>query len=231
MSSTIRHGPSPHVPAPTSRRQVSLADWTTLRIGGPAKVFVEVTDVGSLTAALREAEAISGPVLVLGGGSNVVVPDAGFPGTVVHIAMKGVRLEFERSSRRSPAPSPRAGPGRDGNPDTETGADAVVVRVAAGEDWCTFVGYCVAEGLSGLECLSGIPGLAGATPVQNVGAYGQEVSQTVISVTVWDRREGSLVHMTPEECRFSYRDSLFKRNERYVVTEVAFRLTRSRSSA
>jgi UDP-N-acetylmuramate dehydrogenase len=183
---------------------VLLSDWTTLRVGGPAKAFVEVPDVASLAGALHDADAAGDPVLVLGGGSNVVVADVGFPGTVVHVAIRGIRFE----------------------PD----AAGVVAHVGAGEDWCAFVGYCVAEGLAGVECLIGIPGLAGATPVQNVGAYGQDVSETIVGVTVWDRERRSLLRMAPAECRFAYRDSLFKRNPRYVVTEVAFRLERSRFS-
>jgi UDP-N-acetylmuramate dehydrogenase len=184
--------------------QARLSDWTTLRVGGPAGAFVEVPDVASLSGAIHDAEAENAPVLVLGGGSNVVVADAGFPGTVVRIAMRGVRFEPQ--------------------------VDGVVAHVGAGEDWCALVSHCVTEGLSGTECLSGIPGLAGATPVQNVGAYGQDVSETIISVTAWDRRARSLSRMTAAQCRFSYRDSLFKRNPRYVVTEVAFSLRRSRSS-
>ena len=133
-----------------------------MRVGGPAGAFMEVPDVASLSGALRDAEAEDAPVLVLGGGSNVVVADAGFPGTVVRIAMRGVRFEPQ--------------------------VDGVVAHVGAGEDWSRLVSHCVAEGLSGAECLSGIPGLAGATPVQNVGAYGQDVSETIISVTAWDRR-------------------------------------------
>jgi UDP-N-acetylmuramate dehydrogenase len=208
---------------------LSLAGWTTMRVGGPAKAFVRVADVASLAAALHEAGAAGDPLLVLGGGSNVVVADEGFPGTVVHIGMKGISLVADCG------PDPRLSPAHDPWPDQDPSrahgpADAVVAHVAAGEDWCDFVSYCVTEGLSGVECLSGIPGLAGATPVQNVGAYGQEVSQTIVSVTVWDRCRGSLLEMTPAECRFSYRHSLFKRNPRYVVTEVAFRLTRSRAS-
>lgn len=165
---------------------------------------MEVPDVASLSGALRDAEAEDAPVLVLGGGSNVVVADAGFPGTVVRIAMRGVRFEPQ--------------------------VDRVVAHVGAGEDWSRLVSHCVAEGLSGAECLSGIPGLAGATPVQNVGAYGQDVSETIISVTAWDRRARSLARMTAAQCGFSYRDSVFKRNPRYVVTEVAFSLRRSRFS-
>ncbi len=179
----------------------SLARWTTLGVGGPAAAFVEVGDVGSLAEALRVAEAAGSPVLVLGGGSNVVVADEGFPGTVIRIGIKGV--DFDRSG------------------------DDVLARVGAGEGWGEFVSCCVAEGLSGTECLSGIPGFAGATPVQNVGAYGQEVSDTVVAVTVWDRTARSAVQLAPADCAFAYRDSVFKRSSRYVVTEVSFRLARS----
>jgi len=185
---------------------VSLSDWTTLRVGGPAEAFVEVADVAALAAVLQEAEKDGDPVLVLGGGSNVLVADDGFPGTVVHVAIKGVRLDT-------------VAPGAD-----------VVARVGAGEDWSGFVRMCVAEGLSGVECLSGIPGQAGATPVQNVGAYGQEVSETITCVTVWDRASRSVLQLAPADCGFAYRNSLFKGSARYVVTEVAFRLRRSRSS-
>lgn len=192
--------------------QTLLSDWTTLRVGGPAKAFLEVADVASLADGLRDAEAAGGPVLVLGGGSNVVIADEGFPGTVLHMAIQGARFSFG------------PGAGLDGD------AGSVVARVGAGEDWSSFVSRCVAEELAGVECLSGIPGLVGATPVQNVGAYGQEVSQTIVSVTAWDRRARSVVEMEPAECRFAYRDSVFKGNPRYVVTEVAFRLRRSRSA-
>ena len=168
MSCSARRATLPHT---------RLSDWTTLRVGGPANSFVEVPDVPSLADALHEAEAADEPVLVLGGGSNVVVADAGFPGTVVHVAIEGVRLEPEGAG--------------------------VIARVGAGEDWCGFVTYCVAEGLAGVECLSGIPGLAGATPVQNVGAYGQDVSETIAGVTVWDRELRSPVQMAPDECGFA----------------------------
>jgi UDP-N-acetylmuramate dehydrogenase len=192
------------MPSQTSYKPVPrslLSEWTTLRVGGPADAFVEVSHVASLAGALEAAEASGRPVLVLGGGSNVVVQDEGFPGTVVRIGIKGLTFDYE-----------------DGG---------VVARVGAGEDWCAFVERCVAEGLSGTECLSGIPGLVGATPVQNVGAYGQEVSDTVTSVTVWDRCSAAATVMTPAQCRFGYRDSLFKGGSRYVVTQVCFRLERS----
>jgi UDP-N-acetylmuramate dehydrogenase len=182
-----------------------LSDWTTLGVGGPADAFVEVADVASLADALAEAEAHDSRVLVLGGGSNVVVADDGFRGTVVRIAIKGLRLEKQ-------------------------GDDGVLAHVSAGEDWCSFVSHCVAEGLAGTECLSGIPGLAGATPVQNVGAYGQEVSDTIVSVTVWDRRDRSALEMPPAVCNFGYRTSIFRATSRYVVTNVTFGLQRSQLS-
>ena len=181
-----------------------LSEWTTLGVGGPADSFVEVADVASLAGALADAEGRGSRVLVLGGGSNVVFSDEGFGGTVVHIAMKGVRLERH--------------------------GDVVLAHVAAGEDWRSFVSHCVAEGLAGVECLSGIPGFAGATPVQNVGAYGQEVCDTIVSVSVWDRRDRSTLEMAPDECNFGYRTSIFKATSRYVVTNVTFRLQRSQSS-
>lgn len=179
-----------------------LADWTTLGVGGPASLLLEVADVGGLASALRQAEAEASPVLVLGGGSNVVVADAGFPGTVVRTAIEAWQVEAESSA-------------------------TVVVSVGAGRDWSAFVGHCVAEGLSGVECLSGIPGLVGGAPVQNIGAYGQDVSSTVTAVMVWDRLQGRERRLSTAECGFSYRHSVFKRNERYVVTQVSFRLQRS----
>jgi len=182
-----------------------LSQWTTLGVGGPAESFVQVADVASLVDAVQAADRSGRPLLVLGGGSNLVVADAGFRGTVVRVGVKGMRMEPE--------------------------AESVVACVGAGEDWCDFVRYCVAEGFSGNECLSGIPGLTGATPVQNVGAYGQEVSETIVAVSAWDRQARALVTLAPAECRFGYRDSVFKRGSRYVVTEVRFRLRRSRLSS
>jgi UDP-N-acetylmuramate dehydrogenase len=163
--------------------------------------MVEVDDAAALSAALDEADGAGRPVLVLGGGSNLVVSDEGFPGTVVRVAINGVGIE------------------RHG-----TGA---LVRAGAGEDWSALVSLCVAEGLSGIECLSGIPGLAGGAPVQNVGAYGQEVADAIVAVTVWDRVGHSTCEMAASECGFVYRNSIFKRQSRYVVTGVTLRLERS----
>jgi UDP-N-acetylmuramate dehydrogenase len=188
-----------------------LADYTTLGLGGPADTFVAATSEAELVSAVRAADASAVPVLVLGGGSNLVVADAGFPGTVVHVASRGMNF-----TRAALAP---------GSPGEEIASPLVDVTVAAGEDWDAVVAASVAEGLAGLECLSGIPGRAGATPVQNVGAYGQEVAEVITGVRVYDRADGQLLTLPNDRCRFSYRNSLFKASDgRYVVTEVTFRL-------
>ena len=165
--------------------QVRLADYTTLRLGGPAARFVTAATEDDLVEAVRAADGEPEPVLVLGGGSNLVVADEGFPGVVVLAACAGLRF------------APVAG--------------AVEVTAAAGQDWDELVQQCVAEGLSGIECLSGIPGRAGATPIQNVGAYGQEVAQTITAVRAYDRLADRLVQLSPAECEFGYRTSMFKR--------------------
>jgi UDP-N-acetylmuramate dehydrogenase len=175
---------------------VKLADYTTVRLGGPARGFVRASTEEELVEAVRAADASGEPVLILGGGSNLVVADEGFDGTVIQVATRGV--------------SRGAGPG--------------VMTVAAGEDWDTVVARAVAEGLAGLECLSGIPGLAGATPIQNVGAYGQEVSETITGVRLYDRRTGEVVEIPGEQCGFGYRTSRFRGTDRFVVLSVTFGL-------
>jgi UDP-N-acetylmuramate dehydrogenase len=177
---------------------VPLAEMTTLRLGGPARDLVTVTSADETVEALRAADAAGGRVLVLAGGSNVVVPDAGFDGTVVLLRSAGVHLSRAR--------------------------DGVEVTVAAGHTWDDLVAETVAEGLAGVECLAGIPGSAGATPVQNVGAYGQEVAERIVTVTAYDRVACEVVTLAPEECGFTYRHSVFKGRDRYVVLEVTFRL-------
>jgi len=185
----------------TIREQVALSGYTTLRLGGPARCFVEARAEQDVTAAVSAADKRGEPVLVLGGGSNLVIADEGFPGTVVHVATRGIR--FGR---------------RDG---------MVSVTVAAGEDWDGLVARCVSERLTGLECLSGIPGLAGATPIQNVGAYGQEVSETITAVRAYDRLAGGIVELAHADCGFGYRTSAFKRApHRFVVLDVTFELAR-----
>jgi len=195
----------------TVREQVALAEYTTLGLGGPAGRFIEAATDQQLIDAVQAADRRREPVLVLGGGSNLVVADAGFPGTVVRVATRGIAAV----------------------PD----GDAVDVTVAAGLDWDAVVGWCVGSGLSGLECLSGIPGLAGATPIQNVGAYGQDVAQTILAVRAYDREGGAVTELTNAECGFGYRTSSFKRaapgqaTGRFVVLGVTFRLARDPSSA
>lgn len=176
----------------------TLAELTTLRLGGPATRYVPAADADALVAAVAEADAAGEPVLLVGGGSNLVVADEGFAGTVVHLVGGGVQVDG--------------------------GSGGVVsVTVAAGESWDAFVARAAAEGWVGIEALSGIPGTAGATPVQNVGAYGQEVAQTIASVRVWDRVLKGHRTFTAEECRFAYRHSRFKADPgRHLVLDVTF---------
>ena len=177
-----------------------LADLTTLRLGGPAREVVHATTEDALLDAVRSADASGVPLLLVAGGSNLVVDDAGFDGTVVRIETTGVAVEQ----------------------DTCGGA---VVTVAAGEPWDPFVARAVAEGWIGLEALSGIPGSVGATPIQNVGAYGQEVADTISSVRCWDRVEGVQRTFFAADCGFGYRTSRFKRDpDRYLVLAVTFQL-------
>ncbi len=189
-----------------------LAAHTTLRLGGPATGFVTVTSEAELVAAVRDADSAGEAVLVLGGGSNLVVADEGFAGTVVKVATTGIVADDE----------PGDGPGCGG----------VLVTVAAGEPWDDLVATAVARGWVGLEALSGIPGSTGATPIQNVGAYGQEVAQTVARVRVWDRREAAVRTIAAADCGFGYRHSRFKAEPgRHVVLDVTFQLRQGTLSA
>jgi UDP-N-acetylmuramate dehydrogenase len=174
----------------------SLAELTTLRLGGPADHLVEVTSDEETVAAVRK----SGKLLILAGGSNVVIADAGFPGTVVLLRQRGIVAE------------------------AEVDGPAVRVTVAAGQPWDEVAAAAVANGWAGIESLSGIPGSAGATPIQNVGAYGQEVAETITGVRVYDRERDEIVVMPKAACGFAYRTSVFKHNERFVVLSVTFEL-------
>ena len=181
-----------------------LSDHTTLRLGGPAREWVTATTEAELTEALDTAD----PVLVVGGGSNLVVADAGFDGRVVEVATTGI------------------------TPDTDDpSCGGVLVKVASGETWDDLVALAVAEGWVGIEALAGIPGRVGATPIQNVGAYGQEVSQTVATVRVWDRVLKGVRTFANADCHFGYRSSRFKLDRldsgggRHVVLDVTFQLT------
>jgi UDP-N-acetylmuramate dehydrogenase len=185
------------------RRDVPLAPLTTLRLGGPARRLVTAYDEHAVVDVVRSADAAGEPVLVLGGGSNVVLPDDGFDGTVVRVAVHGLSAV------------------QDG--------DRVLLTAAAGEEWESFVGLCVADRLAGVEALSGIPGLVGASPVQNIGAYGQDVSQTITRVRAYDRVDREVVELT--DCGFSYRHSVFKEQPgRWVVLAVTFALASSELS-
>lgn len=179
---------------------VPLSGLTTLRVGGPARRLVTAGSEEEVLEAVRAADASDEPLLVLGGGSNVVVADEGFDGTVVRIDGRWV------------VSSP-------------LGESTHVVE--AGADWDGFVATAVAEGYAGVEALSGIPGLVGAAPIQNIGAYGQELARTVDWVRALDRRTGEVVRLDRGACRFSYRHSIFKGSDRHVVLSVALSLQRS----
>jgi UDP-N-acetylmuramate dehydrogenase len=182
------------------RERVALAPFCTLGVGGPAHFFAEARDESGVVEALAWARRRGVAFHVLGGGSNLVVADEGVDALVVRVAARGIQVHEE--------------------------GGAVEVTAAAGEVWDDLVGRAVAQGWGGLECLSGIPGLVGATPIQNVGAYGQDVSETVTRVRALDTTTGRIVTLTAADCGFTYRDSIFKSGEpdRYVVLAVAYRL-------
>jgi UDP-N-acetylmuramate dehydrogenase len=182
-----------------------LADLTTLRLGGPAGAVVEAATTAELVESVRSLDAAGEHVLVVGGGSNLVVADEGFPGTVVLVRTAGVTHH-------------------------DLGDGRTDVRVAAGEAWDPLVEQLVGEGLAGLEPLSGIPGLVGATPIQNVGAYGTEVARTVVAVDVLDRTTGREGTLDPADCGFGYRTSALKTHPRHLVTGVTFRLRHRETS-
>ena len=188
-----------------TRTDVPLRGYTTLRLGGPAARFVSATTSQDVVVAVRAADRDGEPLLVLGGGSNLVVGDDGFAGTVVHVATEGRQVE--------------------------RGEDGVQLTVEAGEDWDRVVAESVDLGFGGLECLSGIPGLVGATPVQNVGAYGVEVSELLVSVDLLDRTTGEVRTLRADELGLGYRTSVLKGTERAVVLRVRFRLTDDGKSA
>ena len=179
---------------------VPLSHYTTIRIGGPARYFTTCRDLTELRAALDWGRSRDEPVLILGGGSNMVVADEGFPGLVIHLDLRGTSYQADGAT--------------------------TIVEASAGEEWDALVAATVERGLAGFECLSGIPGKVGATPIQNVGAYGQEVSETIIDLEAWDRQQQRLVTFTNEECEFGYRDSRFKSGEqdRYIILSVRYRL-------
>lgn len=180
-----------------------LAPYTTFGIGGPARWFVAARCQSDVVEAAQWARERNIPVFVLGGGSNLLVSDRGFDGLVLHIALNGISEQ-------------------------DVGRDIVLFRVAAGEDWNSFVQRAVDENCAGIECLAGIPGTVGGTPVQNVGAYGQEVSSVIGRVCAYDLRDGGAVEFGREQCEFAYRRSRFNTSDRgrYVVLRVDYQLRR-----
>ncbi|WGH93090.1 UDP-N-acetylmuramate dehydrogenase [Auritidibacter ignavus] len=166
---------------------ITLAELTTSRVGGPAQSLIRAETEDQLIQAVTAADAAHQPLLVLGGGSNLLVADRGFPGTVVQICTRGIDTLQQHD-------------------------DYTVVRVAAGETWDDFVAYTVEQGLSGVETLSGIPGLVGATPVQNVGAYGADISESLQRIRALDRETHRVVELAADELDFGYRDSVIKRS-------------------
>ena len=183
---------------------IPLAPLTTFKIGGPARYFVEARTVGEVQEAVSFARSRDLPLFVLGGGSNLVIADAGWPGLVLKIAIDGI--------------DQRSGLNEEGK---------ILFDAGAGESWDKFVSHAVMARCAGVECLSGIPGSVGGTPVQNVGAYGQEVSDTIASVQVLDLKDNELRELCPEACGFSYRASIFNTTERgrFIVLRVTYALT------
>ena len=178
-----------------------LSDLTTIHLGGPAAALVDATSDEQVIETVIEADATGQPLLVLGAGSNVVVADTGFSGTVIRIATRGV--------------------------DARSSDGGVRLAVAAGEPWGEVVTRATGDGLSGIECLAGIPGTTGATPIQNIGAYGQQVSDTIVSVRAYDRRARRVIEIDRDRCGFAYRSSVFRASERFVVLGLSLELERS----
>lgn len=197
----MMHNATPMLPL---QRNVPLAPLTTLGIGGPAKFFVRAETVDEVSEAVAWADANGERLFVMSGGSNLLISDDGFDGLVMQVRLRGVTVESED-------------------------AGFVMVKAGAGERWDDFVATAVENRWAGVECLSGIPGSTGATPIQNVGAYGQDVSETIVRVEVLDRASKRVITMTNWDCRFAYRSSIFKgaARDRYVVVAVTFRLRRN----
>ncbi|CAN5842476.1 UDP-N-acetylmuramate dehydrogenase [soil metagenome] len=186
------------------KENTELKNLTTLKIGGLARFFVSAETEQDVVEAVAFAEENDLNLFVLGGGSNVLISDEGFDGLVLQINIKGIEIENENNETTN-------------------------VSAKAGEDWDEFVDFCVRKNLAGIECLSGIPGFVGGTPIQNVGAYGQEVSETISTVTVFDRRSREVLVLKNEDCKFTYRSSIFNTTEtnRFIVLSVTYDLKKN----
>ena len=184
----------------------ALSNFTTLKVGGPAQKIVHAHTEDELVEFVKAADKAGEQVLILGGGSNLLISDAGFAGTVIRVESKGNALDYDACS-------------------------GGMIEVSAGEDWDKFVALTIEKGFADLESLSGIPGTIGGAPIQNIGAYGHEVSETIARVKAYDRTKGEITTFTNEQCRFSYRNSVFKAESgRYVILNVTFQLRKGEKS-
>lgn len=183
-----------------------LSSFTTLRVGGPARKIVHAHSEAELIEFVKAADSVKEPILILGGGSNLLISDAGFAGTVIRVESKGNALDYDACS-------------------------GGMIEVSAGEDWDKFVEISIEKGFADLESLSGIPGTVGGAPIQNIGAYGHEVSETIARVKTYDRSKGEVKTFTNAECKFSYRNSIFKEQPgNYVILSVTFQLRKGAQS-
>ena len=186
------------------KENIELKNFTTLKIGGLARFFISAETEEDVVEAVAFAEENELELFILGGGSNIVVSDKGFDGLVLQINLKGIEIENET-------------------------VEIAKISAKAGEDWDDFAAFCVEKNLGGIECLSGIPGFVGGTPIQNVGAYGQEVSETIKTVRVYDRKSKEILNLNNSDCKFTYRSSIFNTTEqnRFIVLSVTYDLIKN----
>jgi UDP-N-acetylmuramate dehydrogenase len=184
----------------------NLAQYTSLRVGGPAQKFIHATTEQELIEAVKNSDKSGEPLLIIGGGSNVLIGDQGFDGTVIRVETKGNSYQFDACS-------------------------GGMITVNSGENWDEFVQWIISKGFADVETLSGIPGTVGGAPIQNIGAYGHEVCEVIARVRTWDRKINSIKTFTNQDCEFGYRSSRFKREkDRYVVLDVTFQLRKGEMS-